>query len=147
MKEKLAAEEKLMSLFSHLSILIPNIGIMAPIIIWVTQKDKSQFARFNALQAIFFQLIFFVLTILSVFIGMLLMFISLPALISSPDDVPGILFWVSMGIMNLHFPFWLIFAIFGIVASVKSFRGNVFKYPVIGRIIKNKVFKSLELNG
>ncbi len=139
MKEKLETDKKLMSLLSHISILIPNIGIMAPIIIWVTQKDKSQFIRFNALQAIFFQIVFLVLVILSVFVGIIIMFISLPMLTSSPNDAPGTLFWVSMGIMNLYFPLWLFFSIYGIVASVKSFKGKDFKYPVIGRIIEKKV--------
>jgi len=141
MKEKPATDEKLMSLLSHISILIPNIGIMAPIIIWITQKDKSQLIRFNALQAIFFQIVFFILVILSIFIGMILMIIALPALTSSPNDAPGTLFWVSMGIMNLYFPFWLFFSIYGIIASVKSFKGGEFKYPIIGSIIKNKVYK------
>ena len=72
MKEKISSEEKLMSLLSHLSIIIQNIGVIAPIIIWVTQKDKSKFVRFNAIQAIFFQLVFFVLVMLSVFTGVVL---------------------------------------------------------------------------
>ncbi|MQY74498.1 MAG: DUF4870 domain-containing protein [Clostridia bacterium] len=36
-----------------ISTLIPNIGIIAPIIIWVNQKEKSKFVKFNAIQAIF----------------------------------------------------------------------------------------------
>jgi uncharacterized Tic20 family protein len=141
MKEKLSTEEKLMSLLSHISILIPNIGIMAPIMIWITQKEKSQFTRFNALQAIFFQLVFLALIMISVIIGMILMFVSLPGIISSPNDVPGTLFWVSMGVMNLYLPLGVIFSIVGIVASVKSFKGRIFKYAIIGRIIKSKVYK------
>ena len=139
MKEKLTIEEKLMSVLSHISIVIPNIGILAPIIIWITQKEKSQFTRFNAIQAIFFQLIFLALTMITVIVGLILMFVSLPALTSSPNEAPGTLFWVSMGIMTLYFPLWIIFSIYGIVASVKSFKGKKFKYKVIGRIIENKV--------
>ncbi|GAG67129.1 unnamed protein product, partial [marine sediment metagenome] len=33
MNEEITSEEKLMSLLSHLSILIPNIGVIAPIVI------------------------------------------------------------------------------------------------------------------
>jgi uncharacterized protein len=51
---EVSKEERLMALLSHLSIFIPNIGILAPLIIWVTNKEKSNFVRFNALQAIFF---------------------------------------------------------------------------------------------
>ncbi len=141
MNKKINSEEKLMSLLSHLSIIIPNIGVIAPIIIWVTQKDKSKFVRFNAIQAIFFQLLFFVLLILSIFIGLILMFISLPVITRNPDAVPGTLFWVSMGVMNLYFPLWIIFAIYAAVAGVKSFKGRIFRYLIIGRIIEKRVYK------
>jgi uncharacterized Tic20 family protein len=141
MNKKINSEERLMSLLSHLSIIIPNIGVIAPIIIWVTQKDKSKFVRFNAIQAVFFQLLFFVLLILSIFIGLILMFISLPVITRNPDAAPGVLFWVSMGVMNLYFPLWIIFAIYAAVAGAKSFKGRIFRYLIIGRIIEKRVYK------
>lgn len=130
-----------MSMLSHISVLIPNIGVIAPIVIWITQKDKSKFVRFNAIQAIFFQLIFFVLIILSIFIGMILIFISIPFLEANPGGSPGTLFWVSMGILNLYFPLWLFFSIYAVVAGVKSFKGKIFKYLIIGRIIEKRLYK------
>ena len=141
MIEKINSDNKLMSLMSHLAIIIPNIGIIAPIVIWVTQKDKSKFVRFNAIQAIFFQLIFFILLMLSIFIGLILMFISIPLMSTSPGGEPGILFWVSMGIMNFYFPLWAIFSIYAIVAGVKSFKGKIFRYIIIGKIIEKRVYK------
>ena len=141
MNEKISSDEKLMSLLAHLSIIIPNIGIIAPIIIWVTQKDKSKFVRFNAIQAIFFQLVFFILIMASILIGLILMFVSLPMITQNPDAAPGALFWVSMGVMNLYFPLWIIFAIYAVVAAVKSFRGKIFRYLIIGRIIERRVYK------
>ena len=141
MNEKISSDEKLMSLLAHLSIIIPNIGIIAPIIIWVTQKDKSKFVRFNAIQAIFFQLVFFILIMASILIGLILMFVSLPMITQNPDAAPGALFWVSMGVMNLYFPLWIIFAIYAVVAAVKSYKGKIFKYIIIGRIIERRVYK------
>jgi len=141
MSEKINSDDRLMSMLSHLSVLIPNIGIIAPIVIWVTQKDKSKFVRFNAIQAIFFQLVFFILIMLSIFIGFILMFISLPSLTANPDAAPGVLFWVSMGILNLYFPLWFFFSIYAIVAAVKSFKGKIFRYIIIGKIIEKRVCK------
>jgi len=141
MNEKISSDEKLMSLLSHLSIIIPNIGVIAPIIIWVTQRDKSKFVRFNAIQAIFFQLVFFVLVILSVFTGVILMLVSTFILTKNPDAAPGALFWVSMGIVYLYFPLWIIFVIYAVVAAVKSFKGRIFRYLIIGRIIERRVYK------
>jgi uncharacterized Tic20 family protein len=141
MNKKISSDEKLMSLLSHLSIIIPNIGVIAPVIIWVTQKDKSKFVRFNAIQAIFFQLLFFVLVILSVFIGVILMLVSTFILTKTPDAAPGTLFWVSMGIVYLFFPLYIIFMIYAVVAGVKSFKGKIFRYLIIGRIIERRVYK------
>lgn len=141
MVEKLESDEKLMSLLSHLSIVIPNIGIIAPIVIWITQKNKSKFIRFNAIQAIFFQLVFFILIMLSVFIGLILMLISLPVITKNPDAAPGILFWVSMGVMNLYFPFWLIFSIYAVVAAIRSFKGKMFRYIIIGKLVEKRIYK------
>ena len=118
MNEKISSEGKLMSLLAHLSIVIPNIGIIAPVIIWVTQKDKSKFVRFNAIQAIFFQLVFFVLLMLSIFIGLILMFISLPLITKNPDAAPG------RGLEHLQ-----------------PGSGRIFRYLIIGRIIERRIYK------
>jgi uncharacterized Tic20 family protein len=143
MNEKISSDEKLMSLLSHLSIIIPNIGVIAPIIIWVTQKDKSKFLRFNAIQAIFFQLLFFVLVILSVFTGVILMLVSTFILTKSPDAAPGALFWVSMVIVYLYFPLYIIFVVYAAVAAVSSFKGRIFRYLIIGRIIERRIYKKI----
>ena len=141
MKEELKSDEKLMSLLSHLAILIPNIGILAPIVIWLTQKEKSKFVRYHAIQAIFFQLLFFILLMLSLIAGIILMAISLIFSNVSSGGEPGVFFWVSMGIMNLYFPLWLFFSIYAIVAAVKSFKGKTFRYLIIGKIIEKRVYK------
>jgi len=139
-EEKISMEDKIMALLSHLSILIPNIGILAPIVIWVTNKDKSRFVRFNALQSIFFQLIFFLLMMFFIFIGVILMLIAIPWFDLSSNAEPGILFFISMVFMFMYFPLWLIFGIYAVVASVKSFKGNIFRYAIIGRIFERKVY-------
>ena len=141
MNEKIKSDDKLMSILSHLAILIPNIGILAPIVIWLTQKEKSKFVRYHAIQAIFFQLLFFILLMLSLFIGIILMAISLMLTNVGNGGEPGAFFWVSMGIMNLYFPLWFFFSIYAIVAAVKSYRGKIFRYLIIGKIVEKRVYK------
>jgi uncharacterized Tic20 family protein len=141
MKEKLKSDDKLLSMLSHLAILIPNIGILAPIVIWFTQKDKSKFVRYNAIQAIFFQLLFFLLLMLSIFIGIILMAVSLILTNATSGGEPGTFFWVSMVIVNFYFPLWFFFSIYAIVAAVKSYKGKIFRYLVIGKIIEKRVYK------
>ena len=140
MADNISKEERIMALLSHVSIFIPNIGILAPIIIWVTNKEKSAFVRFNALQAIFFQLIFFVLMMLSMFVGVILMLVSIPWFDLSSNPEPGTLFFLSMVFMFMFFPLWIIFGIYAAIASVKSYKGKMFKYAIIGHIIQRKVY-------
>lgn len=140
MDDKISKEEKIMALLSHLSIFIPNIGVLAPIIIWITNKEKSDFVRFHALQAIFFQLIFFVLMMLFIFIGIILMFASIPWFDLSSNPEPGGVFFLSMIFMFMFFPLWIIFGIYAAVASAKSYKGEIFKYAIIGSIIQKKVY-------
>ena len=45
-----------------------------------------------------------------------------------------------MVIVNLYFPLWLIFSIYAVVAGVKSFKGKIFRYLAIGRIIEKRVY-------
>jgi len=42
----------------------------------------------------------------------------------------------------MYFPLWIIFGIYAVVASAKSFKGRIFKYAIIGRIIERKVYSS-----
>lgn len=141
MEEKLSTDQKLMALISHLSILIPNIGILAPVIIWVTSKEKSKFVRFNAIQAIFFQLVLYILMMVFIFVGVIMMLAAIPWFDLNSSAEPGMLFFLSMVFMFMYFPLWIIFGIYAVIASVKSFKGNIFKYAIIGKIIERKVYK------
>jgi uncharacterized Tic20 family protein len=141
MNNNLSFEERMKSLLSHLSILIPNIGIMAPILIWVTQRENSKFVRFNSLQAIFFQLISIAIMMLFIFVGIVLMLVSMPSAIANPNAEPGTLFFVSMIFFFLYFPIWFIFIIYAIVGAILTYKGKIFRYILLGKIIENKVYK------
>src|SRR5512145_1209636 len=58
--------DKIMATLAHASAILPFMGVIAPIVIWVTQKDKSEYVAFQALQAVAYQL----LMILAWFVGM-----------------------------------------------------------------------------
>jgi len=49
--------DKIMAALGHISVLLPLLGLIAPIIIWTTQKEKSKYVSFQALQAIAYQLV------------------------------------------------------------------------------------------
>jgi uncharacterized Tic20 family protein len=49
--------DKIMAALAHISALLPLMGVIAPIVIWATQKDKSEYVAFQALQAVVYQLV------------------------------------------------------------------------------------------
>ncbi len=68
------SDERLLAMLSHLSIFLG--GIILPIILWATQKDKSKFVRFHSLQAIFYHLAFAVIIIVFVFVMVFVLIVS-----------------------------------------------------------------------
>ena len=60
--------DRIMAALAHTAAILPMWGIVAAIVIWVTQKDKSEYVGFQALQAIAYQLIM----VLAWFAGMAL---------------------------------------------------------------------------
>ncbi|MBC8486993.1 MAG: DUF4870 domain-containing protein [Bacteroidetes bacterium] len=141
-------EEKLFALLSHLSIFIG--GIILPIILWATQKDKSKFVAFHALQAIFYQLSCIVIYVILIFVFLFLyIFLGIGAGVLfiglSPDF--SLLFSILIVIGSIIFYAAIFIAIFGfmgyaIYVGVKAHKGELRKYPIIGNIIYKKVYKT-----
>ena len=140
------SEEKLFALLSHLSILIG--GMLLPIIFWATQKDKSKFVAFNALQAIFYQLSYIVLTMIIVIVFFFAyIFLGVGAGIffigESPDFAPLISVLIMIGLMICYaaiFAIILGFIGYAIFIGIKSYQGELRKYPIIGNIVYNRVY-------
>ncbi len=134
-------DEKILALFSHLSIFLG--GIVLPIIFWAINKDKSRFVRFHALQAIFFNVAYVVILIAVIIImaaiGIGLGVISAGTFAAGKD---GSLFLIIGLITFYAFIFISIFVFmgYGIYVGVKSYKGELRRYPVIGKIIYEKVY-------
>ena len=90
----LTSDEKLFALLSHLSYFFG--GIILPIIFWVINRDKSKFATFHSLQALWFHVAIVGIFIITIIL-MLVFGIGLGILTASPGSKdPPILFIVSM---------------------------------------------------
>ena len=140
------SEEKLFALLSHLSIFIG--GVLLPIIFWATQKDKSKFVAFNALQAIFYQLSYIVITIVFAFAFIAIyVFLGLGAgmlfFSQSPDLAPLFSVFIMIGMIIFYLALFVVmfgFIGYAIFVGIKSYQGELRKYPIIGNIVYNKVY-------
>jgi uncharacterized Tic20 family protein len=105
------SENRLLALLSHILAIVPGVGILGPLVIYLVKADDP-FVRDNAKESLNFQLTIIVLYIIAwvlvlIFIGVFLLSV--------------------IAIMN---------AILVIVASVRAAEGQVYRYPVNLRLIK-----------
>jgi uncharacterized Tic20 family protein len=141
-ESSISSEEKLLALFSHLSLFLG--GILLPLIFWLTNKDKSKFVTFHSLQALWFHVAYvFVIVfgvILVVFAGVGVGLLTADA---HSKTMPPIMLIVIIAFYG--FLFLIIFGGIGysIFMAVKSYQGNLNKYPVIGKLVYNKVYTNV----
>lgn len=104
-------KERLIACVSHLFILIPFLGFLAPRIIWASQKDKSQYVAVQSFQAFIYQV-----TALVIWLIGIALFYVLP--------IFGI--WLVAPIINLIVR--SILAAYGIFGAIMTFQGKPFRY-------------------
>ena len=138
--------DKIMAALAHISAILPFMGVIAPIIIWATQKDKSEYVAFQALQAVAYQL----LMILAWFIGMgcymlsfFTMFLGIPFAGSSSGDIdPSVAPLFALGFVIPFIIFGAImivgalFILYGLFGAIQVFQGKDFR-AIIGNRLAN----------
>ncbi len=134
-------DERVMAALSHVSALLPMMGVIAPIVIWVSQKEKSKYVAFQALQALAYQLSM----ILAYFIGMgcymlsfFGTFLTIPFADSAQSENPLFVlgFLIPMLVFGLIFIGGFFFVIYGVIGAVMAFQGKPFRYAIIGNRVE-----------
>jgi uncharacterized Tic20 family protein len=129
--------DRIMAALAHVTAILPMMGIIAPIVIWATQKEKSEYVAFQALQAIVFQLTM----VLAWFAGMALYMGSFfatflgMAFAGSSKSIP-IFFFVPFAVMGCMMLGTLVFIVYGLIGAAMVLQGKDFRYIVIGDQLK-----------
>jgi uncharacterized Tic20 family protein len=121
--DSLGADEKLWGMLAHLLTLLGYIVTLgqyiAPLVIYLVYKDRSQFVAFHALQALFFQLL-----ALAVAIALVLFSIVTLGL--------GVLLAVPLAIaLAIAVP------VYTIIAAIQANNGVWYELPIVGRWARN----------
>ncbi len=143
----IAKDEEVMAALAHGSILLGVItsgfgGIVAALAIWLIEKEKSAYAAFQAFQALIYQVVTFVLTMLAWccwFVVWMLMF--LPPLLANPDayqEVPPAGMWIGLLLMVVPMGFWGLTILYGLWGAVRCLGGHDFRYAIVGRWLENQ---------
>lgn len=138
------SDEKLLAMLAHLSIFLG--GIILPIILWATQKDKSKYVTFNSLQAIFYHLAYLLIIVVFVLFMVFVMLIAGVGFAGfghtgGHDGSMPVSMIITMIIMyGGIFVFMFTGIGYAIYLAVKSYKGEVIMIPVIGKIVYKKVY-------
>jgi uncharacterized Tic20 family protein len=135
-RASLSVEERLLAALSHGSILAQGVGLLVGVLVYVTQREKSRYAAFQALQAAVFQLINLIIVmglwlVWGVFYGLsMIPLIRLSE--TAPDAPPPPIFWWGLGSMVLPFAVMVVVGLVGLWGALRSWQGREFRYPLLG---------------
>jgi len=140
-------DERIMAALAHASIILPLWGLIGAIVVWATQREKSRFVAFQALQVMTYQISLVLVGFLglacylcSFFGTFLLMPIGVVAA-EGASEVEGVV-GMLVAMLTAFFPFCImgIFILIGVVlvgyglyGAARVLQGHDFRYAIIGR--------------
>lgn len=111
-------------------------GIVAALIIWLTQKEKSAYVAEQALQALVYQSVTFLLaTVVWCCWGLCWMAAILQPLIADPaayETTPPATIWIGLVFMVIPLGVWALIILYGVFGAARAFAGADFKYAIVG---------------
>ena len=128
-------EERTMSAIAHGSVILFGTGIIAAIIVWITQKDKSRYVAFQALQSLIYQSLGLLVFGVSMCCWLGLYFLSFIPLMASAEQGssdPPAFFVFSMILLVVPFAIMGVWILGGLWGAVRTLQGRDFRYLVIG---------------
>jgi len=136
-------DEKMLALFSHLSLFLG--GIVLPIIFWATNRDKSKFVTFHALQALWFHIAYIALLLVFIFGFVIIAVIGGVGMgafagATGSKEMPVFFIIAMIGFYVLLFAIIFGSIAYSVYMGIKSYKGELCKYPVIGNKVYAKVY-------
>lgn len=117
-------------------------GIVAALVIWLVQKEKSAYVAAQALQALVYQVMVFLMTMLVWCCwGVLWLLLFLPPLAANPSAyqvTPPAGLWVGLALMIIPIGFWGLTILYGLWGAARCLGGHDFKYAIVGNWLENQ---------
>lgn len=132
-------EERLLAALAHGSLLAGGIGIVAGLLIYVTQKEKSAYAAEQAIQAAVYQAIGMGVIVVVWILWTVLYLLTLIPIIEADQagDEPPLIFWLGLGSMICPFLIMGVWGLYGLYGALRAWTGADFRYALIGRLVAN----------
>jgi uncharacterized Tic20 family protein len=134
-----ASDLRLWAALAHASALLFGIGMVVPVIVWSSQRQKSTYAAFQALQALGYQVIsFLVWLLLSLVLPLVALPVLTPYLKVDPTSIESIQS-LQLGLVpnllinGIMFGFLGLYALVALAAAGFTLVGREFHYPFMGK--------------
>ena len=106
------SDDRLLAILSHILAIVPGVGILGPLVIYLLKKDESESVAGNAKESLNFQ------------ITVLLLYL-----------IGWILVVVLIGFLMLAIV-WILNLVLVIVATIKASENRIYRYPFNMRLIR-----------
>ena len=135
-RESWTPDDRIWAALAHASALLAFPGPLAAVILWFTQRKRSSYAAFQALQAMIYQSVCFwiYLTVIPLGLAVLMLgWIAGVALLAHNSNDPSLIAVVpQIALWVILLGSWLVYALIAIFAAVLCLRGRDFRYPLFG---------------
>ena len=148
---KATQDERILAALAHASIILPFWGLIGAIVIWATQREKSRFVGFQALQGAAYQLTLilvgvlgfacYICSFLATFLGTFLL-VPIGVIAAEGGSEGGGIIGILLGLIPAFSPFCILglfilvglaFFLYGLYGAVRVLQGQDFRYAIIGR--------------
>jgi uncharacterized Tic20 family protein len=140
-------DEKVLAGLAHGSILLGLFtngvgGVVAALVIWLLQKQKSAYVAAQALQALVYQTVVFLVTMAAWCCwGVLWMAMILPPVIANPaayETTPPPGLWSGLILMVVPLGIWGLTILYGLWGAARCLGGHDFRYAVLGKWLESQ---------
>jgi uncharacterized Tic20 family protein len=146
---KVTQDERILAALAHASVILPFWGLIGAIVVWATQREKSRFVNFQALQGAAYQLCLIILAFIGgacYMIASFGMFLMMPAGLfavgdlNDPNAMGGVIAmlvaiatsFLPFCLMGIFFLIGAAFVCYGLYGAVRVLQGHDFRYAIIG---------------
>jgi uncharacterized Tic20 family protein len=141
-------EEDWVAGICHSSAIVMIWGMVLPLAVWLTQKERSARLRFQALQAFLFQLgALFIYVFAFIFLfGLMVLILVVAGVMNSSTGISSdavLILFIAVFVLMLFLCILLLalptYHLFALIAWVRVTKGGEYHYPLLGKLIEKRL--------
>lgn len=138
----ISPDDKLFSLIAHLSSLFGT--IILPIVLYVIFKSKSKFVAFNALQALYYQIVCFIFFMVILFGSTVVLVTTGQAEKLNPKLFSAEWLYMEFLMYAITGTFFLLQGGYALIIGIMAYKGQIAKYILLGGMAYDKVYSTID---